>query len=376
MRHTILLALPAAAALGACDSGGSSPRACPQTPGTICPYMGTGHPGFNGDGRPLAESTLYWPTDLTFTSTGVYLLDWNNHRVRRVTDEGTFETVFGTDMVGDGDPDQGDLVKPGVDATTIDLNHPTQVLEMPDGKLLVDCWHNHKLRIFDPTTGLAYVWFGRGAGFKGDGEAAEAALLNQPAAVRYDKDMNLFILDQRNQRIRKIDTAGKITTVAGTGTLGFAGDDGNPLEAQVSFPPGSNPPPNGMLDFDADGRLYFADTKNNRIRRIDFTANTIETVLGDGTPAALNNPRDVERGPDGRIYVADEGNNRILALTPADLSVEIIAGTGTVGDSGDFGPAKDAQLNHPTGVAFDAAGDLYIADNQNNRVRIVRMGGK
>jgi DNA-binding beta-propeller fold protein YncE len=188
--------------------------------------------------------------------------------------------------------------------------------------------------------------------------------------------MNLFILDQRNQRIRKIDTTGKITTVAGTGTLGFAGDDGNPLEAQVSFPPGSNPPPNGMLDFDAEGRLYFADTKNNRIRRIDFTANTIETVLGDGTPAALNNPRDVERGPDGRIYVADEGNNRILALTPADLSVEIIAGTGTVGDSGDFGPAKDAQLNHPTGVAFDAAGDLYIADNQNNRVRIVRMGGK
>ena len=374
MRPFPYVILAACLGAAACDPEEPGPKACPETPGVICPFAGTGHPGFNGDGKDLLESTLYWPTDLTFTSTGLYLLDWNNHKVRRVTEDGTFETVIGTDFVGDGDPVQGDLVKPGVPGTTIDLNHPTQIVERPDKTLILVSWHNHKLRIFDPATGLVYVWCGRGAGYQGDEGPIEQALLNQPAAVRYDAEGRLYIVDQRNQRIRRVDTDGTIHTVVGTGTAGFGGDTGSPLEAQVSFPPGSNPPPNGMLDFDDDGRLYFADTLNDRIRRVDFEAGTIDTVLGDGSATTLDNPRDVEQGPDGRIYVADEGNHRIVAIDPATLAVEVIAGTGQRGDSGDFGPAKTAQLARPTGIAFDANGDLYIADNQNQRVRLVRMG--
>lgn len=384
MRRHLATALAATAVLGACEDssepGTKKPDPCPETKGTICTFIGTGHAGFDGDHLPLYESRLYWPIDMSFTSTGAYVLDWNNHKVRKILDDQTLETVIGTDFVGDGDPVQGDLVKPGVDALTIDLNHPTELLEMPDHKLLLVSWHNHKLRVWDPATGKAYVMVGRGAGYKGDGEGitgADNVLLNQPAAVRYDKNGNLYIIDQRNERIRRIKAdLSLVETVLGTGEKGFGGDGGDPLLAKVSFPKSSNPPPSGSLDFDADGRLYFADTENNRIRRIDFEANTVDTVLGDGTPAKLANPRDVERGPDGRIYVADMNNHRVLALDPTSLEVEVIAGTGTAGFSGDYGAANLAQLNQPTGIAFDEHGDLYIADMQNNRIRLVRMGAE
>jgi sugar lactone lactonase YvrE len=364
--------------LAGCDNE-EGPRPCPDTPGVICTWAGTGAPGFNGDDLSLVESRFYWPADVTFTSTGTYILDWNNHRVRRVQEDGTLETVIGTDFVGDGPPDKSDLTQPGAEGTTIDLNHPTQVLDMPDGRLILVSWHNHKLRIWDPDTGLAYVACGTGAGPVTEGMTSEPlamAKLNQPAAGRFGPDGMLYILDQRNQVIRRIDTldeTGTIEVVVGTpGMFGFAGDGGSPLAAMVHFPKGSNPPPAGTLDFDTAGRLYFADTLNNRIRRVDFAADTIETVVGDGGTEALNNPRDVEAGPDGRIYVADEFNNRVLALDPESLEVEVVAGTGEAGFSGDYGPANEAQLNRPFGLAFDEAGDLYISDTYNHRIRIVR----
>lgn len=359
------------------EPASNKPKACPDTAGTICTYIGTGHAGFEGDHVPLYESRLYWPVDITFNSQGTFVLDWNNHRVRKVTADETLETVFGSDFVGDGDPVQGDLAKPGVDALTIDLNHPTQIEEMPDGKLLLVAWHNHKLRVFDPATGKAYVMLGRGAGFAGDGLPVNAdTRLNQPSAVRYDKNGNLFILDQRNERIRKISADLQLVeTVVGTGDKGFGGDGGSPLLAVVSFPKTSNPPPAGGMAFDAQGRLYFSDIENHRIRRVDFVADTIETIYGDGTTTLLNNPRDLELGPDGRLYVADEKNNRVVAISlEAPYAGEVVAGSGTRGFAGDYGPAKDAQLSAPTGIGFDSNGDLYIADTQNNRVRIVRMG--
>ncbi len=368
--------------LAGCDNEPEA-RECPATPGVICPWGGTGAPGFDGDGNSLEESRFYWPADVAFTSTGTYILDWNNHRVRHLTDDGTLETVIGTDFVGDGPADKSDLIQPGADGTSIDLNHPTEVLEMPDGRIILVAWHNHKLRIWDPATGKAYVVCGRGAGPVTEGMTEEPlamAKLNQPAAARFGPDGKLYVLDQRNQDIRRIDTldeaTGMIEVVAGTpGMFGFAGDGGSPLAAMLSFPKGTNPPPAGSLDFDAAGRLYFADTLNNRVRRIDFVADTIETVLGDGTPEALSNPRDIELGPDGRIYVADEFNHRVLALDPETLESEVVAGTGEAGFSGDYGPAADAQLNRPSGLAFDEAGDLYISDSYNHRIRIVRGGG-
>ena len=159
-----LIAAASLLLLWGCDAEPDANTACPKTKGTICTWVGNGAAGFNGDGKALTESRLYWPVDVTFTSTGAYILDWNNHRVRRVTTENTLETVLGTDFVGDGPDDLSDLTSPGALGTTIHLNHPTQVIEMPDKKLLLVSWHNHKLRLFDPATGLAEVVCGREIG--------------------------------------------------------------------------------------------------------------------------------------------------------------------------------------------------------------------
>src|SRR5689334_5338501 len=114
-------------------------------PGVICTWAGTGKLGFNGDGKALTESNMYWPVDLTISDQGTYVLDWNNHRVREVTKDGTFETVIGTDFVGDGPDDHSDLMPPGAPGTDVTLNHPTQMVPMQDGSLTLVSWHNHKL---------------------------------------------------------------------------------------------------------------------------------------------------------------------------------------------------------------------------------------
>lgn len=384
MRTTLPSSLLLGAALvAACDD---PPRDPCGVAGNICTWAGDGRAGFNGEDQPLEDARFYWPIDLTITRGGeLYILDWNNHRVRRLSAEGNLVTVLGTDFIGDGPFDLSDLQQPGTRGTEINLNHPTQLLEEEDGKLLLISWHNHKIRRFDPATGMAYVVCGRGAGYAGDGGpvADPAARLNQPSGAALDPDGNLYLLDQRNQRIRWLSADGtKLETVAGSGEMGYAGDGGAPMAAQFHFPPGSNPPPAGTLALDEAGRLYIADTLNHAIRRIDFEADTIETVLGTGeagyggdegpgTAAQLNNPRDIEFGPDGRLYVADELNHRVRALDIETGIVTTVAGNGAAEFAGDEGPASAAGLNRPTGVAFDAEGVLYIADSHNHRIRTV-----
>jgi hypothetical protein len=387
------LALAGSLGVAGCAEDLAPAETCEPAAGRICTWAGSGLTGFNGEDQPLLEARFYWPVDVTFTESGPYIVDWNNHRIRHVTEEGTLRTVIGTDFIGDGPANLADLTDAGAPGTSIALNHPTQIVELPDGDLMLVSWHNHKLRRFDPETGLARVvcgipdcdisdpnWIDSECpfvGFSGDGGPPANALLNQPSALTIAPDGSYYLLDQRNQRIRRITGFGDadtIQTVMGTGTVGFSGDGGSPMEATVHFPPGSNPPPNGGLAFDEAGRLYFADTGNSRLRRIDFEADLIETVIGDGTTEALNNPRDVERGPDGRIYVADEMNHRILALDPETLDVEVVAGTGVAGFSGDGGPGNEAQLDRPAGIAFDDDGNLYVSDTFNQRVRVIYAG--
>lgn len=367
---------------------------CPMQTGTICTWAGSGVQGFNGDGHTLRETALYWPMDMTFAPDGrAYVIDWNNHRIRRPTPNGTFETLIGTDLPGDGPPGNGDLMEPGVLGTTVALNHPTQLLFQPDGRMLVVAWHNHKLRRFDPATNQVFVTVGRGPGATGDGGPAAMALLKQPSHIARDRDGNLYVLDQGNGRIRRIDgMTGIITTIAGSpppmdmpmapfmAQRGYAGDGGPAARAVFNWQSGENPEPEGGLVVGPDNKLYISDTGNHRIRRIDLATMTIESFAGDGMfrfagdggPAAMASlyaPQDLEFGPDGLLYVADSLNHRVRAIDLTTGVIRTIAGNGTHGYSGDRGPATEAQLWRPFGLAFDRDGVLYISDTLNNRIR-------
>jgi len=369
----------------------------PDPVGTIRTWAGTGHAGYNGEGVDRLSANFYWPNDIEFTpSIGTYVVDWNNHRIRRIDPDGKLITVVGTASTGDGPASPnagGDIPAPGIPGTDCDLNHPTQVFQRANGKLAVVCWHNHKIRELDTATGLIQVLIGRGNGCTGEGQNIAlnpATLLNQASRAVEAPDGSLYINDQRNQCIRKIDPAGVFTTVVAAPPVcnnapgAFAGDNGPPLLAKINMPTGGNPKPAGALELDAEGRLYIADTANHRIRRVDFVANVITTVVGNGTAAfagdggdplnaSLNAPIDIEFGPDGRLYIADTFNNAVRAVDFTANTITTVVGTGVSGFSGDGGPATSARLRWPFGVAFDADGHLYVADTYNQRIRRVKM---
>jgi hypothetical protein len=397
-RDRALAAFVLSLAFVACSNSTTSPPPEEGTDpaGTIRTWAGTGGAGFNGENLFRKDIEMYWPLDVEFTpNIGTYIVDWNNHRIRKVSADGRVNTVVGTNSIGDGPPPPNvgsDVAAPGWPGVECDLNHPTQVFERLNGNLMVVCWHNHKMREWNPATGQEIVIMGRGAGCTGDGQQASlpSSLLNQQAHAVEAPDGSLYINDQRNQCIRKIDPAGVVSTVVGQKVCnlapgGFSGDGGPPLQAQINQPTGPNPnPPGGGLALDEQGRLYIADTLNHRIRRVDFGADVIETVAGNGTPAfagdggdplqaSLHTPLDIAFGPDGRLYIADAYNHAVRAVDFTANVIETVAGTGVRGFSGDGGPATQAKLALPYGVAFDAEGHLYITDTYNHRIRRVKM---
>src|SRR5262245_3692272 len=215
------------------------------------------------------------------------------------------------------------------------------------------------------------------AGFLGDGAAGTAARVNQPWGVAVDAVGNAYIADTYNHRIRMVTPAGVITTVAGNGTAGFLGDGALATSARLYYPTG--------VALDTAGNLYIADKNNNRIRKVTAATGVISTVAGSGaagfggdgglaTSAQLNLPISVAVDSSGNLYIGDQYNHRIRKVTAATGVISTLAGTGTVGYDGDGALATAALLNFPAGVGVDAAGNVYIADEGNSRVRKVAAG--
>ncbi len=196
-------------------------------------------------------------------------------------------------------------------------------------------------------------------GYTGDDGLAVNATLSSPRGIAFDASGNLVISDTANDRVRRVDAStGVITTIAGTGSAGFAGDRGPATEAQLEHPHG--------IAFDSAGNLYVAEWFNNRVRRVRPDTGVITTVV-----SGLGQLTDVVVDGSGDLFVAAPQNSRVLRVNPLTGAVFEAVGTGVSGSSGDGGAAIDAQLEFPSGLAFDEAGNLFIADSAANRVRRV-----
>ena len=365
-------------ALLSCDSTPTDVNAGPY--GRIATYAGTGVAAKGPAIAALHETSFYLPLDLTFGPDGrPYILDWNNHRVRVVT-QGRVSTLIGTGELGDA---------PAGLAREIGLNHPTHISFDPQGRLILSAWHNSMILRYDFASDYIQPICGTGErAYGGDDGPAELALINLPSATAFDPLGRMYISDQENQRIRMIDLDGNIKTVVGTGEPGFSGDDGPASEAQIYAPVGQSAPPTSRIAIDESGNLYLADTFNNRIRKVDAATGTITTIAGNGTFPSVSRgtldegvaalevslywPCDLAIDSEGRIFIADTFNHCVRRVD-LDGTISTIAGQcGKSGDEGDEGNPQIARLSRPYGIALDSDDNLYIADTRNHRIRIVR----
>ncbi|WP_433755665.1 hypothetical protein [Nocardia sp. CA-135398] len=335
----------------------------------ITTVAGTGTEGYSGDNRPATDADLDYPEGVAVDGAGnLYIAERYNHRVRKVDHAtGVITTVAGTGTAGyNGDN------KLAIDA---DLNAPFGVAVDGVGNLYIVDRVNYRVRRVDHATGVITTVAGTGtAGYNGDNQLAIAADLNVPEGVAVDGVGNLYIADLHNHRVRRVDPAGVITTVAGTGAEGYNGDDQPAIHAELDYPEG--------VAVDEAGNLYIAERYNHRVRKVDHATGFITTVAGTGTEgyngdnqpaidAELHYPNGVVVDRAGNLYIADEGNQRVRRVDPATGFITTVAGTGAAGYNGDNQPAIDADLDYPEGVAVNGAGSLYISDTVNHRVRSV-----
>lgn len=462
--------------------------------GVITTIAGNGTAGFSGDGGPAVAASLNLPHGVALDSSGnIIIAEMGNHRVRRI------DAVTGiiTTVAGNGRPGfSGD----GAAATAASLNSPTGVAVDALNNIIIADFGNNRVRKVDALTGVITTMAGNGQGaFGGDNGLAVNASLSLPRSVAFDGDGNLFIADLRNQRVRRVNTAGIITTVAGDGFQDengrgrFSGDGGGALRASLNNPAavaigsdgaifisdfsngrvrkvdaggiittiaGGGDPANGLGDglaatsisvrgpdgitvdgsgtvifieaatarvrrvdaftglistlagsdagpvlgdngraaaatlnlffltglaVDRSNNLFIAEAGNGRVRRIDAATGIITTFAGsgrgsstgDGGPAlaaTFNNLANIALDAGGNLFIAEKDGQRIRRVDAVSGIVTTVAGNGLEGFSGDGGPATNARLNDPRGVALDAAGNIYIADTENHRIRRVAAG--
>jgi hypothetical protein len=342
--------------------------------GVITTVAGNGTPGFSDGGGQATNATLGHPgvadgpvAVAVDGSRNIYVADPSNSRIRKVTASGAISTVAGTGVDG--------FYEDGSPAGTARINSPRGMAVDASGTLYFAEVNAHQVSKVTAAGVISRV-AGGFSGFSGDGGPAAQAALNYPRSVAVDQVGNLYIADTGNHRIRKIAPSGTITTVVGNGTPGFSGDGGPAIQAALNFPM--------AVAVDQAGNLFIADYLNNRIRKVN-QAGVISTVAGTSTPvsgdggpatsAVLSDPSALAVDTSGNLYIAEYGTNRIRKVNQAGV-ISTVAGNGTEGFSGDGGPATAAQLARPQGVAIDNAGNLYIADTMNHRVRRVITSSK
>ena len=348
--------------------------------GTLTILAGNGIQWFSGDGGPATSASLALPEGVAVDGAGnVYIADEENHNVRKVSPDGTITTVAGTGIPtgfidGEGG-DPADDLGDGGPATGASLSQPNGLAVDGAGNLYIADEENHRIRKVT-TSGIITTIAGTGQkGFAGDSGLAISAQLEQPAGVAVDAAGNIYIADSVNQRIRKVGLDGIMTTVAGNGMVAFGGDGGPAVDASLNFPEG--------VAVDGSGNLYIADTQNHRIRQVSL-GGTITTVAGTGTAsfagdggpavaAALNFPTTVAVGAASSLYIADFSNGRVRRVSAGTIST--LAGNGLFKYGGDGAAATSAFLDQPLGVAADSDGNFYIADTENHRIRKVTPDG-
>jgi len=399
-----------------------------STTGVITTIAGTGIAGYSGDGGPAASAQIRFPVDVVIDSEGsIIFSDSGNNRIRKINSSGIITTIAGTGVAGfsgDGGP-----------ATSAKLNHPNGLNLDSGGDLYFADNLNQRIRKID-TGGVIHTVAGNGtAGFAGDGGLATSAELNSPDDVLPDNSGNFYITDHDNRRVRKVSSSGIISTFAGNGSGGCAGDGGPATSASLGRPTGlliysgslvGNVPtllignacqarirgvklstniihtfvgtlkgfdgnghlalsskflsPGGVM-VDNSGDLLIGDAGNDEVRKV-AVGTTLVTAFaggylgngGHGTLASLNDPENIAFDKSGNLYIVEANGDRIRKLSTTGV-ISLFAGTGISGYSGDGGKATAAQLWFPYGVAADNAGNVYIADSGNNVIRKVSTAG-
>jgi uncharacterized protein (TIGR03437 family) len=336
---------------------------------TISTAIGNGTPGFSGDNAAATSAQLNTPIAMAFDSShNMYIADSANNRIRKVTKStGNISTIAGNGTAqfsGDGGS-----------ATSASLNAPYGVAVDSSGNVYIADLLNQVVRKVN-TSGTISTFAGTNQyGFQGDGGPAANAQLDQPVGLAVDSANNLYIADSKNFCIRKVDTDGNISTVAGSATnQGYSGDGGPATQAKMNTPYG--------VAVDSAGNIYIADSANNRIRKV---SNGIITTIagtgvagfsGDGGPATkaqLKNPYGVSVDVVGNVFVSDYGNYRIRMISTNGV-ITTLAGF-AAGYGGNGGPAINATLAFPTGTVSDSSGNVYIADSGNNVIREMTPNG-
>lgn len=400
--------------------------ACAKS-GTIGTLAGTGEASYAGDGGVAVAACLNEPKSIALDGAGhLYIADSENHVIRKMDlATGIISTVAGNgagslpteldqpaeggQALGQADDDPlggpsqpmpekfaqlGDLSGTvrfvvgaipkagrfqgdGGAALEATLNFPSAMAVDGQGNLYIADTMNHRVRRVDAATGVITTLAGTGQHrCSGDGGPAVAAALNEPSALVVDDHRGcLYIADQSNNRVRKVDLAsGIITTLAGTGQAAYTGDGVPATEAGLAGPSG--------LALSADGRLYIADTFNGRIRAVDLESGLISTVAGDGGEyryqglpnefsTSLSRPYGIALDREGHILVTDSDSHLIRRWDQRKKIITLVAGNGKAGFGGDGGEPRESSLNYPFGVAVDQQGHVYIADTFNHRIRVI-----